>query len=158
MTTEILLFIGAPGSGKSTFFRQRFAATHVHISRDLFRNNGNPTRRQRQLIEEALAAGHSIVVDNTHPTKKDRGQVLDLARARSVPVDAYVFDSVAKECLARNAAREGKARVPAVAIYTWLKRFEAPSFDEGFRAVFDVKLDGAGGFSVVTRAAAGRVP
>jgi predicted kinase len=36
---ECVILIGLPASGKSTFFRERFAATHDHVSKDLLRNN-----------------------------------------------------------------------------------------------------------------------
>ena len=52
---ECVILIGLPASGKSTFFRERFAGTHDHISKDLLRNNRRPQRRQEQLIEESLA-------------------------------------------------------------------------------------------------------
>ena len=57
MPQELILFIGLQASGKSTFYAQRFSATHRHISKDLLRNNKNRERRQRQLITEGFAAG-----------------------------------------------------------------------------------------------------
>ena len=65
---ELVIFVGLQASGKSTFFRERFAATHEHVSKDLFRNNRDRNRRQAQLIEAALGKGVSVVVDNTNPT------------------------------------------------------------------------------------------
>lgn len=47
---ELIIFIGLQGTGKSTFYRTRFAATHACISKDQFRNNPHPGRRQRQLV------------------------------------------------------------------------------------------------------------
>jgi hypothetical protein len=51
------------GSGKITFFRNYFSGTHELVSKDLFGNNKNPSTRQAQLIEAALQAGRSVVVD-----------------------------------------------------------------------------------------------
>ena len=51
---ELVIFVGLQASGKSSFFQEWFAATHEHVSKDLLRNNKNPTRRQAQLIEAAL--------------------------------------------------------------------------------------------------------
>jgi len=51
-----VILVGLPGAGKTTFFEQRFAATHVHVSKDRFPNNRRPARRQAELIDQALAA------------------------------------------------------------------------------------------------------
>jgi hypothetical protein len=59
---EVIVFVGLQGAGKSTFYAQRFAATHVLVSKDRLRTNRRPERRQRRLIAEALAAGRSVVV------------------------------------------------------------------------------------------------
>ncbi len=63
---DLVIFAGLPASGKSTFFRARFAATHRHMSKDLMRNVRRKGQRQVRLIEEALEAGESVVVDNVN--------------------------------------------------------------------------------------------
>jgi predicted kinase len=47
---EVVIFVGLQASGKSSFFRERFAATHEQVSKDLFRNNKNRNRSQAQLL------------------------------------------------------------------------------------------------------------
>ena len=34
---EIILFIDIPATGKSTFYQERFAATHLRINRDMLK-------------------------------------------------------------------------------------------------------------------------
>ena len=48
MTTQLVILIGLQASGKSTFYRTRFADTHTWISKDRLRHNRNPGRRQQQ--------------------------------------------------------------------------------------------------------------
>jgi predicted kinase len=62
---ELILLIGLQAAGKTTFSHKRLADGYTHFSMDLLRNNPHPARRQAQLIEQALQAGQSIVVDNT---------------------------------------------------------------------------------------------
>src|SRR5215470_11071615 len=121
---QAVVLVGLPGSGKSTFFRQRFAATHVHVSRDNFRNARNPSRRQAALIEEALMAGRDVVVDNTNLRISDRAAITEVARRHGAEVVAYFFEPDVAACRARNRGREGRARVPDVAIYAGAKRLE----------------------------------
>ncbi|MFC4452367.1 AAA family ATPase [Deinococcus sonorensis] len=83
--------MGLPGGGKTTFYRNHFAGTHAHVSKDLFPNNRNKTRRQQYLLEEALSSGTSVVLDNTNPTVDDRAGAIALAHAFGAVVSGYVF-------------------------------------------------------------------
>jgi len=145
---ELVVFIGLPASGKSTFYQQFFAHTHVCISKDLLRNNRNKDRRQRQLIEEAFAAEKSVVVDNTHPSPEDRAQVIALAGAHGARVIGYYFRASVAESVDRNSRREGKARVPDVAIFTAAKKLTRPSLDEGFDELLYVRMGLSNNFIV----------
>ena len=138
-----MILIGLPASGKSTFFRERFAATHDHVSKDLLRNNRQPQRRQDQLIAESLASGRSVVVDNTNPSAAVRAPVIALARKHGAEVVGYFFATEAADALRRNRARDGRERVPDVAIFTARKRLEPPALAEGFDRVFLVKMNEA---------------
>jgi hypothetical protein len=136
---ELVILVGLPGSGKSTFFRQRFAATHEHISRDELRKQRAPLRRQNELLERALAGGRSVVVDNTNVSLKDRAVLVALGRRHGARLSVYLFEADARECVARNAGREGVARIPAVGIFAAAKRLVRPALSEGFDALFVVR-------------------
>lgn len=145
---ELVLFVGVQGSGKTSFYRERFSGAHVHVSKDLFPNNRNKARRQGQLIGEALAGGRSAVLDNTNPTREDRAEAIALARDCGASVVGYVFVTDLQAAIERNQHREGKARVPDVATYATAKRLEWPNPEEGFDALYAVRLTPAGGFEV----------
>jgi predicted kinase len=134
---EVVVFIGLQGAGKSTFHAQRFAASHVLVSKDNFPNNSRPERRQQQLIAEALAAARSVVVDNTNPSRADRAGIIATARTFQARLVGYFFASSLSDCLARNARRA--KRVPEVGLFDAAKRLERPSSAEGFDQLFTVK-------------------
>ena len=141
--------MGLPGSGKSTFYRQRFAGTHDHVSKDAMPNARQRQRRQGQLLSESLAAGRSVVVDNTNPDVHVRAPVVAAARRHRTEIVGYFFSTDARDAVRRNRARSGRDRVPDVAIFTTRKRLELPSYDEGFDELFIVTLDeSAGSFDV----------
>ena len=145
---ELIMMIGLQASGKSTFAHSRFGADYEYISRDLLKNNSNPSRRQNQLIEAALQQGLSVIVDNTNPTIEVRKEIIDLARLYTFEITSYYFEVQLKQCLERNRAREGKARVPDVAIFATLKKLTRPSYAEGFTKLFYVRNSGDQKFEV----------
>lgn len=148
MGQELVIFVGLQASGKSTFFRVRFEETHEHVSKDLFRNNKNPNRRQRELIEAALGAGTPVVVDNTNPTVEERRALISLGREHGAKIVGYYFESRTNRCLARNRQRSGRARVPDVALYATAKKLARPSYAEGFDELYDVWISADSAFEV----------
>ena len=140
---ELVVFVGLQASGKSTFFRERFAETHQHVSKDLFPNNRNKNRRQDHLLRAALAAGRCVVVDNTNPTLEDRRALIGLGGEYGARIVGYFFDASVGECIRRNEVREGKARVPDVAIYTTAKKLVTLSIEEGFDELLCIRLNGS---------------
>jgi predicted kinase len=144
---ELVIFVGLQASGKTSFYQARFARTHEVVSKDRMPNNRNPTRRQLVLVEEALRAGRSVVVDNTNARAADRLPLVMLGHSLGARVVGYYFESRVEDCLERNRGRAGKARVPDVALYATRKRLEAPSYAEGFDALYFVRMD-AGGWAV----------
>jgi predicted kinase len=140
---ELIVFTGLPAAGKSTYYHSHFAATHVHVSKDLMPNTRDRERRQQTQIEQALAAGQSVVVDNTNPTVAVREPLIALGRRFGARVIAYYFESNVRLSIVRNEQREGKARVPNVAIFLAQKKLVPPSVAEGFDEVHVVKQEGA---------------
>jgi predicted kinase len=139
---ELVIFVGLQASGKTTFFRERFAATHEHVSKDLMRNNRNRSRRQARLIEGALLQRSPVVVDNTNPTVEDRLVLIELGREFGAEIVGYYFECEVRECVGRNRRRTGEEKVPDVAIYATAKKLVHPSYSEGFDRLFRVRITG----------------
>jgi predicted kinase len=145
---ECIIFVGLPASGKTTFYQRRFADTHQHISKDRWPNSASKDRRQAEELRAALARGRSVVIDNTNPAPADRAPVIALAREYDARVLGYYFTATTREAVGRNRGREGKARVPDVAIFTRAKRLSKPTLAEGFDELYAVAIDPAGDFIV----------
>ncbi len=151
-----MIFVGLPASGKTTFYQHRFAATHRHISKDHWPNAPRKDARQAQLIRSALAAGVPIVVDNTNPAPADRAAIIEIAREFDARVVGYYFTATTREAVGRNRGREGKQRVPDVAIFTKAKRMVVPTREEGFEELYRVAICADGAFDVTNAATASR--
>ena len=128
---ECVILVGIPGAGKTTLRGARFP-THECISKDAMPNVRDKQARQAAMLRAALGAGRSVVVDNTNVTPAERGAIIALARALGARVIGYYLETSTRDAVARNERREGKARVPKVAIFTSAKRLVPPALDEGF--------------------------
>jgi hypothetical protein len=135
---ELVILVGLPGAGKSTFFRQRFADSHVHVSKDNNETRRRPEQWQSELLEQALGAGRSVVVDNTNVSVEQRAALISEAQRHGARVSGYFFESSTQECVNRNFGRQGKARVPLVGIFAAAKRLRPPTYGEGFDALYKV--------------------
>lgn len=145
---DVAVMIGLQASGKSTFCRQVLAPDHVIVSKDAFPNARNRQRRQMRLVNEALANGRSVAVDNTNPSPHEWQPLIEAAHRHGAAAVGYWFPPNLTENKERNAIREGRARVPEVGLYATLKRLRRPTRADGFDRLYTVTFDGAGGFDV----------
>jgi predicted kinase len=142
---EFILLIGLRAAGKTSFYRQRLAGGYVHVSMDLSHNNPQQALRQMQPIEQALQAVESVVVDDTSPTAEVRAPLVALGKRHNCAMAGYYFSPDGAASLKRNAGRDEKANVTAVAIYATRKKLHPPSSAEGFDVLYRVRIaaDGA---------------
>jgi hypothetical protein len=114
---EVIVLCGVQGSGKTTLYRDRFAATHEHVSLDVLGSRA----REAALIAECLEAGRPFVVDNTNPTAADRARYIDLAREAGFKVIGYLVQGDGQ------SEHVGPGTAAATA-----RRFVRPAPEEGF--------------------------
>jgi predicted kinase len=134
---EAVVFVGIPGSGKSSFYKERFFSTHVRISLDLLKTR----HREQRLLEACLGTEQRFVIDNTNPTVKERIMYVQAAKAARYSVVGYYFRSKVEDCRRRNSERPEAERVPEVAILSVPKKLELPTWEEGFDRLFYVRLE-----------------
>ena len=141
---EAVILIGIQGSGKSTFYQQRFAATHRLISLDLLKTRP----RERELLRACLANAQPFVVDNTNVLVAERAVYIQAARPAGFRVIGYFFDIAMRDALRQNAQRAGKTKIPVPAVVGTFKRLQRPNPDEGFDELSVVRPDPAGRFAI----------
>lgn len=141
---EAVILIGAQAAGKSTFYRERFADSHVRLNLDMLRTR----RRLELLLRACLKAGQRFVLDNTNVTAAERGQYIALARAAHFEVTGYFFAATLADCLRRDPSRPERERVPPRGIAGTIERLELPSLAEGFSRLYAVRIAAGGDFTV----------
>jgi len=144
---QAIILIGIQGTGKSTFFKERFFDTHVRISLDLLKTRN----RERMVLEACLRSGQEFVVDNTNPTIEKRKRYIVPAKAANFEVVGYYFELSVPDALERNRKRPQEQRIPEKGILATYHRLQIPSSNEGFDKLDRVKIDAQGLFKVEER-------
>ncbi|MCF0220033.1 MAG: AAA family ATPase [Muribaculaceae bacterium] len=131
----VVLLMGIPASGKSTFCG-RYLSHYMRINLDTLKTR----HRETIALEDAFANNQSVVVDNTNVTKAEREKYINMAKEKSYAVAGFFFQSNVKSCVVRNNEREREARVPAKAIAAKSNQLEIPNYDEGFDRLYYVRI------------------
>ena len=141
---EAVILIGIQATGKSTFYQQRFANTHVRINLDMLKTR----TREDILLEACIRAKQSFVVDNTNVQAREREKYIRLAKAAGYVIIGYYFQSRLGDALQRNQQREGKAVIPEKGVMAKSHVMERPSYAEGFDRLYYVSIGKEGEFVV----------
>ena len=138
MSRTVVILMGLQGSGKSTFFKTYLSDDFIRVNLDTLKTR----HKESKLVSECIANGYDYAIDNTNPTKQDRERYILPARAAGYRVVGYFMESKIKDCIKRNAMRQGSERIPERAIAATSNKLEMPSCDEGFDELYFVRIDG----------------
>jgi len=141
---EAVIFVGLQGAGKSTFYRERFFATHLRINLDMLKTR----HRESRFLQACIETRQPFVVDNTNATRAERHVYIEAARHAGFRAIGYYFQSRVEDCKRRNEQRPAEERIPVRGILATSARMELPSRDEGFDELFYVRIDEANRFVV----------
>jgi hypothetical protein len=130
---EAIVLCGVQGSGKTTLYQERFAATHEHVSLDVLGSRA----REAALIADCLEEARPFVVDNTNPTVADRARYIEPARAAGFKVVGYLVEGDGR------SEHVGPATVAVTA-----RRFVRPTPEEGFDELWHAASRPGGGWRV----------
>jgi predicted kinase len=143
----VVLAIGLPGSGKSSWFkRHNITPLSSDLLRALLFDDATEQRFQdlvfsnlRSMLKARLIARRPMnYVDATNLTPHERHSWIKLAKDFGYEVQAVFFDVPVDICLQRNQKR---SRVVAEDVMRRMAgKLKAPTFDEGFSKITNVKV------------------
>ncbi|MBI2677435.1 MAG: AAA family ATPase [Candidatus Koribacter versatilis] len=148
----VVLTIGLPGSGKSTWYKRRGITP---LSSDLLRtilfDNITEQRYQhlvfstlRSLLRARLIAKMPWnYVDATNLSPHERKQWIKMSKGFGYDVQAVFFDVPVEVCLERNRRRERV--VPEDVMRRMASKLKPPTFTEGFSKIVVVRVKGSAG-------------
>ncbi|KAG6861891.1 hypothetical protein C0995_010597 [Termitomyces sp. Mi166 len=141
---ELVLFVGYPCLGKSTFYRRHFEpAGYIHINQDTLKTRDRCVKETRKALQE----GNSCVIDNTNRNIATRKFYLDIAKELDIPARCFHFTGSIELAWHNNlyrtynlpssiAAGEHKRElVPYLGFTGFRDNFEEPQLKEGFTEI-----------------------
>lgn len=141
---EAIIFIGIQGSGKTTFYKERFFNSHMRINLDMLRTR----HREKILFKACIDSKAKVVVDNTNTLMAEREIYIKPAKEGKFRVIGYFFIPDVEGSLHRNATRTESPAVPEVGLLGKLKQLERPKLDEGFDELYYVEINKRGEFEI----------
>ncbi|XP_002740993.1 uncharacterized protein F21D5.5-like [Saccoglossus kowalevskii] len=139
---EMIVMVGYPASGKSTFSRNYLVPHDYEI---VNMDTLGTQSKCKKLTNQVLEAGKSVVIDNTNPHKYIRKDYMDLAKAYGVPARCFWFQTSLELAhhmnLYRQTQTRGKTRrVPDVAFNVFKMNFSEPELAEGFSEIKKIEF------------------
>ncbi|KAM7196907.1 Polynucleotide kinase 3 phosphatase domain containing protein [Naviculisporaceae sp. PSN 640] len=140
---DIILFVGSPGAGKSTFYQRYLKPLgYERVNQDTL----GTREKCFKAAGDFLSEGDSIVIDNTNPDPNTRGQWVSLARKFNVPIRCVWFKTPVRICEHNDMVRamndrlnpESRKSLPKLAFNTFASKFKEPKPTEGFQDIVEV--------------------
>lgn len=145
---EIIMLIGLPGSGKSSYIKNNYSSLEILSSDDLIESLGEgvnykekwqyfaSSKENNKILEQAfnekcqqlVKAKESFVVDMTNLTKRGRKRFTSL-KNQGFHLKAVLMGTSLNESIARNNKRVGKD-IKSEVIYGMASKLTFPLFDE----------------------------
>lgn len=162
---ELILLIGLPGSGKSTYIKNNYDYDRIfhynttilssdEIRKKKYGNENDQTHNEevfnfiKEMAVKKLEIGHRVIIDATNITRKSRKSITDYVTQNISGwydfgvIKFVVIATPYYKCLENNRNRE--RQVPDYVIERMYKNFEFPTYSEEvdkIEVVYPFKID-----------------
>ncbi|KAI9077760.1 hypothetical protein K1719_040246 [Acacia pycnantha] len=136
----LVMLVGAPGSGKSTFCEEVMRSSTrpwLRVCQDIIKNGKAGNKAQcLSSAAEALKDGKNVFIDRCNLDREQRSGFAELGGPQ-IDVHAIVLDLPAKLCISRSVKRSGhegnlQGGKAAAVVNRMLQKKELPTLSEGF--------------------------
>ena len=145
MPSRLYILCGLPASGKSTFAwnftksndiryvsRDEIRFSMVKENEEYFSHEKEVFRKFVGIIAQTLVDGFDVIADATHLNPPSRNKLINAIDAitRDYTITYIFIDTSLEVCLARNAKRTGRAKVPEETLKQMWDAVVRPTFVE----------------------------
>ena len=145
--SKLIMMVGIPGSGKSTWVKNNKSETDVVVSRDairfsLLKHDDDYFAHENEVftkfihqIRDALVCDKTVIADATHLSRASRAKVLNNVAKLADEIEAVWINTPIETAFAQNDMRDGRAWVKHGIIRRMHFSMEAPTAEEGFTKI-----------------------
>ncbi|XP_050305522.1 uncharacterized protein F21D5.5 [Anthonomus grandis grandis] len=138
---NVILMVGGPGSGKSTFVKQMLVPKgYAYVNRDIL----GSWQKCVKAMEENLAKNQNVVIDNTNVDKETRQRFIEPAKKLGADVRCFIMETTIDQMRHNNKFREmtdkSHAVVSDIIIYSYRKNHQVPEMSEGYSQILKIPL------------------
>ncbi|CAO3608788.1 unnamed protein product [Cunninghamella echinulata] len=133
---ELILLIGAPASGKSSFAQKYIIPNdYEYINQDTLKTKAKCINA----CEKALKEEKSAVIDNTNSTVEARSQFIKVAKKYNIPVRCFMFTADIELCKHNNYYRsiykKERPLLSEIVFRVYSSQYQPPTLKEGFSKI-----------------------
>nr|CDS25821.1 bifunctional polynucleotide [Hymenolepis microstoma] len=135
----LVIMVGFPASGKSTFCSQYLQnMTFQIVSRDTIKD----MKKCVEKCQDLLKSGLSVVIDNTNVDIASRSPFLKVAKNLTIPAYACVLktslDHARHNEIFRQITCKGHSKISSMVFNMMKNKYQAPTKEEGFTNIFEI--------------------
>lgn len=125
---ELIIMVGSPASGKSTFVSEVYG-DYKRVNQDILKTREKCVKYAKNY----MLSGYNVVIDNTNPTKEVRKLYINMAKEYNYNVKIIIKESTRSQAMDLDNKRfmETGNRLSSVVFNVYSGKYEEPSMDEG---------------------------
>lgn len=136
---EIIILVGSPASGKSTFCKN-YLQNYIRINQDTL----GTLKACENECEKGIKNKKSIVIDNTNRFIKNRKIWIDIGKKYNLPIRCFYFnnskDLIFHLNMFRHLTDSTRIKIPTMVIHSYYKQLELPLISEGFNELVTIRF------------------
>ncbi|GBB83706.1 hypothetical protein RclHR1_01040011 [Rhizophagus clarus] len=139
---RILVCVGVPGSGKTTFSKKLCQIDHIWVR--VNQDDLGSRRACEEILRAELKKGKNVIVDRCNFDKGQRKTWIDIAYNHKLQIDAIILDTPYEICEKRILKREDHpTQVHGThglnILESFKQMYKLPNYNEGFERILNVR-------------------
>ena len=135
---ELIIMVGYPGSGKSSFIKKYLIK---HNFKSINQDELKTSKKCVDMCKNYMLLENNIVIDNTNPNTDIRKLYIDQGKKYNYNIRCFIMKTTEEHSKHNNVYRslyENKKKIPDVVYRIYNKKYIVPQLSEGFKDIVEI--------------------